>query len=100
MHGNCKCGHHVCAKVLMVLAWLAAIAFWWTSWKSTIVWDLDSTEWFFHVVVLGILAFGTKFCGCCWKGKMMDGNMNCACSCGSCEGNKCGGSHSEGHRHM
>ena len=101
MHGNCKCGHHVCAKILVGLAWLSAIAFWWASWKSTIVWDLDSTELFYHVVIFGLLAFSTKFCGCCGRnGKMMSTGMNCACACGNCEGGKCGGTHGEGHRHV
>lgn len=86
MHGNCKCGHHVCAKVLMVLAWLTAIAFWWASWGGTIVWNLDSSEWFAHVVVFSLLLFGTKFCGCCGRdGKMMDKN-----TCSHSEGCKCG----------
>ena len=93
-HGNCKCFHHLCAKVLMGLAWLAAIAFWWASWKSTIVWNFDSSEWFSHVVVFSLLLFGTVFCGCCGRGgKMMAGNggsckheMDCKCGdCGRCK---------------
>lgn len=84
----------------MVLAWLAAIAFWWASWKG-LVWNLDPSEWFAHVVVFSLLLFGTKFCGCCRKvGKMMGGSMNCACTCGSCEGGRCGNVHDEGHKHV
>ena len=99
MHGNCKCGHHIVSKILVVLAWISAIAFWWASCKSTMVWGIDSSTWFNHVVVFVLLAFSTKFCGCCWKGKMMN-NMNCSCNCTSCEGGKCGGTHSEGHGNM
>ena len=98
MHGNCKCFHHVCAKILVVLAWLSALAFLWASWKTTLVWNLDSSEWFYHVVVFALLAFSTKFCGCCMKmmgSKMMHGGM----SCPACEGK--GGEHTHGDRqHM
>jgi len=100
MHGNCKCGHHVCAKILVGLAWLSAIAFWWASWNGTIVWNFDSSDWFAQAIVFVLLAFSTKFCGCCWKNMKIAGGMNCACTCGNCEGGKCGGTHNEGHRHQ
>lgn len=100
MHGNCKCGHHVCAKILVGLAWLAAIGFWWADWSVTTIGWMDAEHLFRDVVILSLLAFGTKFCGCCWKGGKMMGGMNCTCSCGNCGGGKCGGMHDEGHRHM
>lgn len=97
MHGNCKCGHHWCAKILVVLAWVSAIAFLWASWKTTLVWDMDEAVWFYHVVVFTLLAFSTKFCGCCMK---MMGGKSCVCNCGECAGGKCGGMHKENHQHM
>jgi len=91
MHGNCKCFHHICAKILVVLAWLSAIGFWWASWKG-LAWNLDSSEWFAHIVVFVLLAFSTKFCGCCWKNmKAMHGGM----ACPACDGR--GGEHTHGH---
>ena len=99
-HGNCKCGHHICAKILVGLAWLAAIGFWLASWKG-MFWNLDNMGWFYHVIVFVVLAFSTKFCGCCWKQMgMMGKGMGCVCNCGECMGGKCGGTHGEGHRHM
>lgn len=96
MHGNYKCFHHACAKILVLLAWLSALGFWLASWKE-MFWNLDSAGWFYHVVVFVVLAFSTKFCGCCMK---MMGSANCACTCGSCEGGKCDNKHGEGHQHM
>lgn len=99
MHGNCKCGHHVIAKLLMLLAWVSAILFF-VSGSKGLVWNMDVDQYFQLVIVFSLLLFGTKFCGCCWKGKMMSGGMNCACTCGNCEGGKCGNVHGENHQHM
>lgn len=92
MHGNCRCGHHWVAKVLVVLAWLSAFGFWWTSWKTSQIWWMDAEHFFKDVVILGLLAFSTKFCDCCGRGKMMSkvdgmGGMckhEGGCTCGDC----------------
>ena len=94
---NCKCVHHVIVKILVVLAWLSAIGFLIASKKDMFL-NYVNTDWFYHVVVFTLLAFSTKFCGCCWRGKM--GNAVCNCSCNNCEGGKCEGSHGEDHRNM
>jgi len=99
MHNvNCKCVHHWVAKILVVLAWVSAVVYCWAAWRSVLVWNIDATQWFYHVVVFVLLAFSMKFCGCCWKRKMMNG-ASCVCSCGSCQGGVCGGKHNEGHQH-
>ena len=101
MHGNCKCGHHVCAKILVVLAWLAGIGFVISAWKGMMFWKWDANGYFEAVVVFVVLAFSTKFCKCCWDGsKMMAGGASCACNCDECGGGKCGGMHKENHQHM
>lgn len=92
MHGNnCRCGHHWCVKVLVVLAWLSALAFWWVTWRDTTLWWMDAEHLFRDVVILSLLAFvSAKFCGCCgdgYSGKM-SGKM-CkheeGCKCGDCD---------------
>lgn len=105
MHGGnkCRCGHHVCAKVLVALAWVAAILFWWADWTASSVAWMDAEHLFRDVVILSLLAFGTKFCGCCSRhgmGMMQKGGMSRACACGSCEGGKCDSRHAEGHQQV
>lgn len=94
MHGNCKCFHHWVSKVLVVLAWVSAVAFWWAAWKGTTVWAKDAGFWFQDVVVFSLLTFGTVFCGCCRKGAVTGGSTggtcqhpgNCSCGdCGRCK---------------
>lgn len=98
MHGHQRCGHHVLAKILVVLAWLAAIGFWWVSWTGrTAIWGMNAEHLFRDVIILAILAFSTKFCGCYQK-SMMTGM--CGCACNNCEGGKCDGNHKEDHQHM
>lgn len=99
-HGNYKCFHHVCAKVLVGLAWVAAVLFFWTGWKTGLVWGVSAEGYFRVVVVLVLLAFSTKFCGCCKKAMVAHNEASCSCTCDECAGGKCGGMHSEGHRHM
>jgi len=92
MHGNCKCFHHWVTKILGVLAWLAAIGFWWVAKSGDFIWGMDADNLFKNVVILSLLAFGTVFCGCCGKGKMMGDKMSeggmCThangCTCGDC----------------
>ena len=97
MQGNCKCFHHICAKILVVLAWVAAVLFFWTGWKAGLVWNVSAEGYFRVVVVFILLAFSTKFCGCCWKNmKAMHGGMaHGGMQCPACEGK--GGEHTHGH---
>lgn len=89
MYGNCKCFHHWVTKLLILFAWISAIAFWLSEWRGTTVWGKESAHWFQDVVIVSLLAFGTVFCGCCGKGgKMMAGGMckhEAGCSCNDCD---------------
>lgn len=82
--GNCKCLHHAVIKVMVGLAWLAAIGFWWAAaFKQTLLW-MDAEHLFKDVVILSLLVFLSKFCACC----SMTGNRMCShsegCKCGDC----------------
>lgn len=86
MHGNCKCPHHVLVKVMMVLAGISALGFWWaTAFKESFLW-MDADHFFKDVVVLSLLTLLTKYCDCCGKG--MSGANTCShdmgCKCGDC----------------
>ncbi len=88
MHGNCGCKHHLVVKVLGLLAWVAAVLFFWSSWAKSMVWGFDASYYAWDVVVLSLLAFGSIFCGCCGKSKMMSSgtcNHSNGCSCGDCD---------------
>lgn len=65
--GTCKCGHHKIEKLVMVLAWLAGIAFWLALWKGGLFWNVASDTWFQHVIVFSLLLFGMSWCGCCGR---------------------------------
>ncbi|MBI2064066.1 MAG: hypothetical protein HYT65_03730 [Candidatus Yanofskybacteria bacterium] len=90
-HGNCKCFHHICAKVLVGLAWVAAVLFFWAGWKAGLVWGVSAEGYFRVIIVFVLLAFSTKFCGCCKKAMMAHGG---SMSCPACEGK--GGEHMHG----
>ena len=88
---NCKCFHHGIVKVIVILAWLSAIGFWWaTAFKQTFLW-MDSSHFFMDVVIFAALAYVSKFCGCCGRmgaagGKTCRHEMGCKCSdCGMCK---------------
>ena len=93
MHGNCKCPHHIVNKALMVLAWVAGVLFFWSSWGVRTFWGFDALYWGWSVVVLVLMAKASKFCGCCkWGmgmgGKIEGSKMMCSheesCKCGDC----------------
>lgn len=88
MHGNCKCFHHIVAKILMILAWVAAVLFF-VSGPNGMVWGMIADQYLQLVILFSLLLFGTAFCGCCGKGKMMHG-----VDCSACEGK--GGEHTHG----
>ena len=88
-HGNCKCGHHWVEKIMSALIWVAGILFFWTSWKMTAVWGFESLYYAWVVIVLSLMSYGMKNCGCCGKG-MMGGKMEGGKMCSHEEGCKCG----------
>ncbi|MEK7583103.1 MAG: hypothetical protein AAB483_01705 [Patescibacteria group bacterium] len=73
---NCKCFHHGFAKVMSVLAGLAAIAFLYTAWSGNLLFDMPGDGYFAHVVVFSLVMFGTKMCKCCC-------DAGCGKGCGS-----------------
>ena len=92
MHGSCKCPHHWATKIMMVLIWVAGVLFFWSSWGTRTFWGFDALYWAWSVVVLSLMAFGSKFCGCCklgMSGKAEGGKMMCShegdCKCGDCD---------------
>ena len=92
MHGNCSCPHHFVVKVLMLIAWIAGILFFWTSWRMVTVWGFESPYYAWVVVVSSLLALTSKYCGCYGRGsKMMEGGKGgmCmhgdGCGCGDCD---------------
>ena len=87
-HGNCSCPHHWGEKVMMVLVWVAGVLFFWSSWRMTAVWGFESLYYAWVVVVLSLMSFGMKHCGCCGR-KMMSSKMDSK-MCSHEEGCKCG----------
>ena len=76
--GMCKYPHHIVSKVLAVLAWVAGILFFWSSWGTRPFWGFDALYWGWSVVVLVLMAKVTMFCGCCkWGMKMKMGEEEC-----------------------
>lgn len=91
-HGNCKCPHHWVSKILALLVWVAGVLFFWTSWRGVAVWGFESLYYAWAAVVLSLMAFSSKVCGCCSRGKMDDGmehHKMCSheqgCKCGDCD---------------
>ena len=83
MGEHCKCFHHGLVKVMVVVAWLSAIGFWWaTAFKQTLLW-MDAEHFFKDVVMLSLLVFVSKYCGCCRKGMNMCSHEG-SCKCGDC----------------
>ncbi len=62
---NCGCGHHWVMKILVVLAWVAGILFFWSSWAARTFWGFDALYWGWSVVVLVLLAKTSAGCRCC-----------------------------------
>lgn len=89
-----KCFHHLLAKILMILAWVSAVGFWWTEWQVATIGWMYSDFLFKNVVILSLLALGLKSCSCGMMGKKtMDGGKMgegalCThkddCKCGDC----------------
>jgi len=88
MDGKCKCPHHAVTKVMLGLLWLSALGFWWaTAFKTTFLW-MDGEHFFKDAILLAILMFSCKFCGCCGLGHGGVSDGMCrhgeSCKCGDC----------------
>lgn len=91
-HGNCSCGHHWAEKIMAALVWVAGVLFFWTSLKAVPVWGFESLYYAWVVVILSLMSYSMKSCGCCggWgKMGMMSGKMDSK-MCSHEEGCKCG----------
>jgi len=93
-HRNCKCPHHRIVEVISGLVWLAGILFFWSALKGVMVWGYDPLFYAWSAVILSLMAFGMKSCGCCGmsaKGMSVsgEGNKTCShqpdCKCGDCD---------------
>jgi len=84
MEGNCKCFHHGMVKGLVVLVSLSAIGFWWASaFNQSLLW-MDADHFFKDVVILSLLVFVSKYCGCCGMGGSNICSHDNSCKCGDC----------------
>ena len=62
----CPCPHHFIEKILVLLAWVAAIAYFWASWNDITVWGFEAAYHLQAAIILGILSLITgRACGCC-----------------------------------
>lgn len=68
---GCRCPHHLAEKILGILMWIAAVLFFWSSWKMAMVWGYASGYYFEAVIVFGFLMIVTKkLCHCCGHSMM------------------------------
>lgn len=81
MHG-CKCWHHMIDKVLVLLAWISAVLFFWSSWGNRLFWGFNASYWAWVVVILVLLANSKSCCKCCGGMMMGKGGM---CKDGNCD---------------
>jgi len=80
---------------MYIVAWVAGLLYFCSMFRGELIWGYDESQYAWSVVILMLLAFGSKFCGCCgWHGKMMGGigsdmckhDMGCKCGdCGRCK---------------
>ena len=69
---KCRCGHHGFAKLVVLLAWISGVLFFWASWGTRTLWGFDAMYWAWSVVVLVLLAKSMQgVCRCCC------GDMHC-----------------------
>ena len=63
---NCKCGHHWVAKLLVLLAWVSGVLFFWGAFAGRVFFNLDPGFYAWSVVILFLLAktMGSS-CKCC-----------------------------------
>lgn len=61
---KCRCPHHAVTKVLVLLAWVSGILFFWSSWGTRVFWGFDAGYWAWTVVILVLLSKSVK-CKCC-----------------------------------
>ncbi len=65
---NCNCKHHVVAQIMVVLTWVSAILFFWSSLGTRTFWGFDAGYWAWTVIIFAVLARSMK-CKCCCGGK-------------------------------
>ena len=91
MGHQCKCPHHWVAWVLTILAWIAAFGFFYVQFAVLPLWGFDADFYFASVIILVLLPWSMKICGCCRKHVMVGkiGGGVCThepgCKCGDCE---------------
>ena len=92
-HGMCKCPHHKVGMVFSLLAAVAVVLFFWTAYKGTLL-GFGPQFYFDSAIMLTVLEFSMKACGCCWKGMRggmgkTAGGMACKCGDPGCDCSKC-----------
>lgn len=63
-NNKCRCPHHVVSTILSVLALVAGVLFFWSSWATRTFWGFDAAYWAWSVVVLAVMSRSMK-CKCC-----------------------------------
>ena len=91
-HENCKCWHHWVEKIIAALVWVAGVLFFWTSWRGVAVWGFEPLYYAWSAIVLSLMAFSMKFCGCRRKMMTSEGIMSggtcrhsMECKCQDCD---------------
>ena len=62
---NCRCGHHGVMRVVVALAWVAGVLFFWSIFAQQAVYGFGPGELAWTVVVLVLLAKTSVGCKCC-----------------------------------
>ena len=77
MHYQCKCPHHLVARVFRVLSGLAALGFFVVVFRKATFLGWGADIYFMSAIMLVVMALATKSCGCCRRHGM-------GCGCGVC----------------
>lgn len=95
MHGKeCRCPHHIVARVFRVLAGLAALGFFIAAFRTLGLFGWGAGGYFESAIMLVIMGEATKSCNCCHHGCGCvkadgDGAKVCNhpddCTCGNCD---------------
>lgn len=89
MHEGCHCPHHKVVWLFAVIICLAAVGYYYVFFSATALWGFDTEALFQTIVILSLLNWGMRVCGCCGGHGMqkMSGGM-CShepgCRCGDC----------------
>lgn len=64
--GKCNCPHHMVAKILGFLVWVAGVLFFWSSIAGSTIMGMAASYWAWAVVVLFLMAKSMHhMCSCC-----------------------------------